>query len=88
MKKRKPGRPPIYGKRVPLGLRVTEKTKRRLDRAAAVSGRSQSQEAELRLECSFHDRKLILDLTAALLALLPLVPGAHLPKVSHIRARL
>lgn len=41
------------GARVSLGLRVTTETKKRLDEAAEKSGRSQSQEAELRIEQSF-----------------------------------
>jgi len=57
---RKPGRPrrrqPKPGERVSLGLRVTPEMKRQLDRAAERSGRSQSQEAELRLEQSFRDQ--------------------------------
>lgn len=57
MAKAKIGRPPKIpseeGRRVSLGLRVTPTTKLRLDKAAAISGRSQSQEAELRLEHSF-----------------------------------
>jgi hypothetical protein len=56
--KRKKGRPravaPKSGERVPLGLRVTANLKRNLDRAAERSGRSQSQEAEMRLERSFE----------------------------------
>jgi hypothetical protein len=36
-----------------LGLRVTPAMKAKLDAAAAQSGRSQSQEAEIRLERSF-----------------------------------
>jgi len=54
---KRPGRPtktPITGERVSLGLRVTADAKRRLDKAAVRSGRSQSQEAELRLEQSFE----------------------------------
>jgi hypothetical protein len=49
----RPSRKPKAGERVPLGLRVTPDVKLMLDHAAAVSGRSQSQEAELRLEQSF-----------------------------------
>jgi hypothetical protein len=56
---KRPGRPtkkPKAGERVPLGLRVTADIKRKLDGAAEKAGRSQSQEAELRLERSFdHD---------------------------------
>ena len=48
----RPGRPRTVGERVPLGLRVTPELKAKLDSAAKVSGRSQSQEAELRLEQS------------------------------------
>jgi hypothetical protein len=47
---------------VPLGLRVTLETKRRLDDAAVASGRSQSQEAELRLEHSFDREDLLIDI--------------------------
>ena len=55
----RPRREPDPGERVKLGLRVTPKTKARLDAAAEQNGRSQSQEAELRLEASFeHDRLL------------------------------
>jgi predicted transcriptional regulator len=59
MEKKRPrmGRPtkaPLPGERVSLGLRVTAEIKRKLDEAAEKSGRSQSQEAELRLERSFE----------------------------------
>src|SRR5262245_43231204 len=56
--KRGRGRPTV-GERVPLGLRVTPDLKQRLDAAAEQSGRSQSQEAELRLERSFERGDLI-----------------------------
>jgi hypothetical protein len=46
------------GERVSLGLRVTPAIKTLLDRAAEKSGRSQSQEAELRLERTFQDEEL------------------------------
>lgn len=63
--KRKPGRPrrrqPRPGERVSLGLRVTPSIKAALDRAAQISGRSQSQEAEFRIERSFQDQKLLDD---------------------------
>ena len=49
----RPKRKPMPGARVSLGLRVTAETKQRLDAAAEQSGRSQSQEAELRLEQTF-----------------------------------
>ena len=55
LKKGRPrAQPPKSGERVPLGLRVTANIKRALDRAAERSGRSQSQEAEMRLERSFE----------------------------------
>ncbi|MGE0117654.1 MAG: TraY domain-containing protein [Dongiaceae bacterium] len=41
------------GTRASLGLKVTADTKRRLEEAAKASGRTQSQEAEARLERSF-----------------------------------
>ena len=52
---RRIGRPPKAPSegRVSLGLRVTPETKIRLDGAATKSGRSQSQEAEMRLERTF-----------------------------------
>ncbi len=53
----RPTKAPKRGEtRVSLGLRVTAEVKRRLDAAAKKTGRSQSQEAEFRLERSFeHD---------------------------------
>lgn len=45
--------------RVPLGLRVTPETKAALDSAAKKSGRSQSQEAEIRLEQTFRDDEIL-----------------------------
>ena len=50
----RPGRPRTVGERVPLGLRVTPELKAKLDSAAKDSGRSQSQEVELRLEQSLR----------------------------------
>jgi len=47
------------GERVPLGLRVTAELKSRLDDAAKRSGRSQSQEAEFRIERSFDRQDLL-----------------------------
>ena len=52
-----PNQPPVSGERVSLGLRVTAQVKRLLDNAAARSGRSQSQEAEWRLENSLNSDK-------------------------------
>ena len=45
--------PPGEGKRVPLNMRTTPKTRGQLERAAAESGRSLVQEVETRLERSF-----------------------------------
>lgn len=56
-----PGRPRLPGERLPLGLRVTREAKRKLDLAATASGRSQSQEAELRLEHTFNEERAVLD---------------------------
>lgn len=52
------------GERVPLSLRVTPEMKRRLDAAAEQSGRSQSQEAELRLERTFDRQGLLFEILA------------------------
>jgi hypothetical protein len=48
-----------------LGLRVTPEMKQRLDAAAQQSGRSQSQEAEFRLERSFERQDLLPELLTA-----------------------
>ncbi|RVC57680.1 TraY domain-containing protein [Mesorhizobium sp.] len=61
MTEKKRGRPtkaPTPGERVSLGLRVTAEMKERLDAEATKNGRSQSQEAEYRLERSFGDERL------------------------------
>jgi hypothetical protein len=47
------------GTRVSLGLKVTSQVKARLDGAARLNGRTQSQEAELRLEMSFRDEGIL-----------------------------
>ena len=55
--KRGVGRPtkkPERGKRISLGLKVTAETKRRIDLGARASGRTQSQEAEHRIELPYH----------------------------------
>ena len=49
----RPTKAPTPGERVPLSLRVTADLKRKIDSAHEMSGRSQSQEAEYRLERSF-----------------------------------
>src|SRR5215210_4864077 len=59
--KKKAGRPPDPVQRVPISLRVTPDTKYRLDQLAAQSGRSLSQEAEMRLELTFERENLVMD---------------------------
>jgi len=54
-----PKRDPEPGERFQLGVRVTAELKRKLDAAAEQSGRSQSQEAELRLEHTFDRQDLL-----------------------------
>jgi hypothetical protein len=49
----------VPGKRVSLGLKVTSDLKRQLDRAARSSGRTQSQEAEMRIARSFERQGLL-----------------------------
>lgn len=62
---RRTGRPrrrqPKPGERVSLGLRVTTAMKTALDRAALESGRSQSQEAEFRIEQTFAAEKSLIE---------------------------
>src|SRR5262245_2356565 len=57
----RPSRAPDPGERVKLGLRVTPTLKQHLDTAAQNGGRSQSQEAEFRLEQSFDRGDLLSD---------------------------
>ena len=55
--RRKRGRPallPTEGKREVISLRVTGELRQRLEAAASETGRSMSQEAELRIERSFQ----------------------------------
>lgn len=62
------GRPQIPAKdgvRNSLGLKVTAQIKRALSAAAKKSGRTMSQEAEHRLELSFHNERLIAQIIAA-----------------------
>jgi TraY domain len=47
-------KPPTSGERVPVGFRITAETKTALEAAAIASGRSLSQECELRLTESFE----------------------------------
>lgn len=58
-KRTKVGRPPNEVKRMALSLRVTPTVRSGLDSAAAQTGRSISQEAELRLEQSFWQEELL-----------------------------
>ena len=51
----RPTKPPLPGERVALGLRVTADITQKLDEAAERTGRSQSQEAEIRLERTFTE---------------------------------
>ena len=60
-RKRKRGRPPLprtEGKRSAIGLRATAELRKRLEEAAKASGRSLSQEAELRLERTFLQEEI------------------------------
>jgi hypothetical protein len=54
----RPAKPAVPGQRHSLGLKVTGEMKQRLEDAARASGRTQSQEAELRIEMSFRDEQL------------------------------
>ena len=47
------------GSRVSLGLKVTYETYLAINGAAQVSGRTQSQEAEYRLQASFDQDRLV-----------------------------
>src|SRR5947207_1637672 len=53
------------GKRVSLGLKVTADIKRRIDSAAQASGRTQSQEAERRIELSYQYERALSELEQA-----------------------
>lgn len=53
------------GSKASLGLKIIPSLKVRLEREAANNGRTQSQEAEARLERSFDHQDLINDLLAA-----------------------
>jgi hypothetical protein len=59
IRKGRPTKDPVPGQKMSLGLKVTAEVKWRLDRAARKSGRTQSQEAEMRIERSF-DREALL----------------------------
>lgn len=73
---RKVGRPtkePVEGERVMLGLRVTPDVKRKLDEAAKAQGRSQSQEAEMRLTKTFDQDQLLQEIREVKARLLALI---------------
>ena len=55
----RPIRPGVPGARVSLGLKVTPEIKNKLDEAARLNGRTQSAEAEYRLERSFERQDLL-----------------------------
>jgi hypothetical protein len=61
----RPMKAPARGKRVSLGLKVTADIKRRLDAAAQTSGRTQSQEAEYRIELSYQYQRALGDFEQA-----------------------
>jgi hypothetical protein len=67
-RKKRGGRPPRRkvqpGDRVPLSLRVSPEIKQNIDHASEVSGRSQSQEVEFRIEHSFTRENLLNDALA------------------------
>jgi hypothetical protein len=60
-----PKRAPKPGERFQLGVRVTPEMKMRIEAAAEASGRSISQEAELRIEQSFDRQDLLTDVMMA-----------------------
>jgi hypothetical protein len=55
----RPTKQPKSGEKASLGLKVTAEIKRRLEASARLSGRTQSQEAEWRLERSFDRQDLL-----------------------------
>lgn len=55
----RPRKAPTPGSRVSLGLKVTPDIKHRLDQAAQTNGRTQSQEAEHRLQQTFEREDLL-----------------------------
>jgi hypothetical protein len=52
-------RAPVHGERAALSIRIAPILKRRLDAAAEEGGRSQSQEAEIRLASSFEREDML-----------------------------
>src|SRR5262245_46593766 len=49
------------GEKLHLGIRVTPEMKQRLEAVAAANGRSQSQEAEIRLQRTFDRQDLLVE---------------------------
>jgi hypothetical protein len=58
----RPTKSPPAGQRASLGLKVTAAIKQRLDLAARANGRTQSQEAETRLEASFRGEDMLTEM--------------------------
>lgn len=71
------GKRPKDGKRYPLNMRTTFDVRQRLETEAAASGRSLTQEAEMRIERSFLDQKNSLEA-------LDLTFGRDLAGILHI----
>lgn len=55
----RPTKPAKPGTRVSLGLKVTPQTKALIDRSARQHGRTQSQEAEARIEQAFQWERIL-----------------------------
>jgi predicted transcriptional regulator len=72
----RPTKVPARGKRVSLGLKVTADIKRRLDAAAQASGRTQSQEAEYRIELSYSYERALGEYEQAKKKLAEIVQGS------------
>lgn len=68
----------LPGERVAMSFRVTPEMKAKLDTAAATSGRSLSQEIELRLEQAFLIGNVTIDFTEIKRSLSILVGQVHL----------
>ncbi len=79
-----PKRKPKPGERFQLGVRVTPEMKGRLEAAAEESGRSLSQEAELRLVWSFQSEDVLTDALALRFARAPAGIIRALAEVMHI----
>jgi hypothetical protein len=75
----------LEGKRFTLGLRVTEDRRRKLELAAQDSGRSISQEIELRLEKSFWDDQVMGG--EEMMALFRMMAGAAMFVQNRIRTQ-